>query len=41
MTDGYEKTIMQVLNAHIDNMLRGQPILPGHNGPYHDGETEV
>lgn len=41
MIDKYEKTIMQVLNAHIDNVLSGQPILPGHNGPYYDEETEV
>lgn len=41
MNEIYTDVIFQVVDAKIDSILRGDEIVPGHNGPYYDRETNV
>lgn len=41
MDEIYTDIIFQVVDAKIDSILRGDEIVPGHNGPYYDQETNV
>ena len=37
----YNEVILDVVNNKIDSILQGDNVLPGHNGPYYDEETDV
>ncbi len=41
MVGKYSDIIFQVVNSNIGNILDGESISPGHNGPYYDEETDV